>query len=113
MADNNNILDKLDGLVARFEEISTLITDPSVIADQKRYVKLTKEYKELDDLMNARKEYMQLQANITEAREILANESDAEMREMAKEELDIAVKNTTNGLFSAGLAPGSNKLMPV
>ena len=45
--------------MARFEEVSTLITDPSVIADQKRYVKLTKEYKELGDLMKARKEYMQ------------------------------------------------------
>ena len=45
MADNSTILEKLDGLVARFEEISTLITDPAVIADQKRYVKLTKEYK--------------------------------------------------------------------
>ncbi len=88
MADNNNILDKLEGLVSRFEEISTLITDPSVIADQKRYVKLTKEYKELDDLMNARKEYIQLEANIAEAKEILATEQDAEMREMAKEELD-------------------------
>ena len=43
----NNILDKLDGLEARFEEVKTLITDPSVIADQKRYVKLTKEYKDL------------------------------------------------------------------
>ena len=58
MADNSTILEKLDGLVARFEEISTLITDPAVIADQKRYVKLTKEYKELDDLMKARKEYI-------------------------------------------------------
>ena len=53
MADNSTILEKLDGLVARFEEISTLITDPAVIADQKRYVKLTKEYKELDDLMKS------------------------------------------------------------
>ena len=43
MADNSTILEKLDGLVARFEEISTLITDPAVIADQKRYVKLTKD----------------------------------------------------------------------
>ena len=43
MAENNNtLLEKLDGLVARFEEVSTLITDPNVIADQKRYVKLTK-----------------------------------------------------------------------
>ena len=46
MADNNTILEKLEGLVARFEEVSTLITDPAVIADQKRYVKLTKEYKD-------------------------------------------------------------------
>ena len=53
MADNNTILEKLEGLVARFEEVSTLITDPAVIADQKRYVKLTKEYKELGDLMKA------------------------------------------------------------
>ena len=76
MADNSTILEKLDGLVARFEEISTLITDPAVIADQKRYVKLTKEYKELDDLMKARKEYIQLLGNIEEAKNILANESD-------------------------------------
>ncbi len=88
MADNSTILEKLDGLVARFEEISTLITDPAVIADQKRYVKLTKEYKELDDLMKARKEYIQLLGNIEEAKNILANESDADMREMAKEEMD-------------------------
>ena len=64
MADNNTILEKLEGLVARFEEVSTLITDPAVIADQKRYVKLTKEYKELGDLMKARKEYMQVLSGI-------------------------------------------------
>ena len=51
----NSLLEKLDALVARFEEVSTLITDPNVIADQQRYVKLTKEYKELEDLMAARK----------------------------------------------------------
>ena len=58
MAENNTILEKLEGLVSRFEEVSTLITDPNVIADQKRYVKLTKEYKELGDLMAARKELL-------------------------------------------------------
>lgn len=88
MAENNTILEKLEGLVAHFEEISTLITDPAVIADQKRYVKLTKEYKELGDLMNARKEYMQVLAGIGEAKEVIANETDPEMREMAREELD-------------------------
>ena len=57
MADHT-ILEKLEGLVARFEEVSTLITDPNVISDQKRYVKLTKEYKELGDIMKAREEYI-------------------------------------------------------
>ena len=85
MAENNTILEKLDGLVARFEEVSTLITDPAVIADQKRYVKLTKEYKELGDLMDARKEYIQVLNGIDEAKDIIANESDAEMRDMARE----------------------------
>ena len=88
MAENNTILEKLDSLVARFEEVSTLITDPAVIADQKRYVKLTKEYKELSDLMNTRKEYIQVLNGIDEAKDIIANESDAEMRDMAREELD-------------------------
>lgn len=59
---------KLDGLVARFEEVSTLITDPNVISDQKRYVKLTKEYKELGDLMQARKEYLQCLNGLEEAK---------------------------------------------
>ena len=53
--DNNNILQKLEGLESRYEEVSTLITDPDVIADQSRYVKLTKEYKDLGDIMAARK----------------------------------------------------------
>ena len=88
MAENNSILDKLEGLVSRYEEVGTLITDPNVISDQKRYVKLTKEYKDLGDIMKARKEYIQLLGNIEEAKNILSNESDADMREMAKEEMD-------------------------
>ncbi|MCI6702192.1 MAG: peptide chain release factor 1 [Prevotella sp.] len=85
--DNNNILAKLDGLTARFEEVSTLITDPGVIADQERYVKLTREYKDLSDIMSARKRYIACLTTIKEAKDILANEPDAEMREMAREEL--------------------------
>ena len=87
MIDNNNILQKLDGLEARYEEVSTLITDPSVIADQSRYVKLTKEYKELGDIMDARRRYINCLTTIKEAKDIIANESDAEMKEMAREEL--------------------------
>ena len=85
MAENNTILEKLEGLVARFEEVSTLITDPNVIGDQKRYVKLTKEYKELGDIMAARKEYLQCLNGLEEAKMMMA-ENDPEMKEMAREE---------------------------
>ena len=84
----NSILNKLEDLVSRFEEVSTLITDPAVIADQSRFVKLTKEYKELNDLMNARQEYISALQGVEEAKEIIAHESDPEMKEMAKEELE-------------------------
>ncbi|MDD6737796.1 MAG: peptide chain release factor 1 [Prevotella sp.] len=89
MADSNSILQKLEGLVSRFEEVSTLITDPNVIADQERFVKLTREYKDLTDIMDARKRYISCLDSIKEAKDILANESDPEMREMAREELSI------------------------
>ena len=81
------ILDKLEGLVPRFEEVSTLITDPAVIADQKRYVKLTREYKNLEDLMKARKEYLGLLSNIKEGKEMLQMEDDPEMKEMLRQEI--------------------------
>lgn len=83
----NNILEKLDGLEARFEEVGTLITDPAVIADQQRYVKLTKEYKELEDIMAARKKYVACLNAIKEAKDVLANEKDPDMKELAREEL--------------------------
>ena len=88
--ENNSILQKLDGLEARFEEVSTLITDPNVITDQQRFVKLTKEYKDLGDIMDARKRYISCLNSIKEAKDILANEDDAEMKEMAREELAAA-----------------------
>ena len=87
MAESNSLLDKLDGLVSRFEEVSTLITDPSVIADQKRYVKLTKEYKDLGKIVDARKEYIGCLQNVADAKEMLAIEDDAETKEMLREEL--------------------------
>ena len=85
---NNKLIDKLDGLQHKFEEISLLITDPAVIADMQRYVKLNKEYSELEKIMNAQKEYINTLATIQEAKDILANESDTEMREMARMELE-------------------------
>lgn len=83
-----SLLDKLEGLQHKFEEISTLITDPSVISDQKRYVKLNKEYHDLEKILNAKNEYQLALAHIAEARSILDTENDPEMREMAKAEID-------------------------
>lgn len=85
--ENNSILQKLDGLEARFEEVATLITDPSVISDQQRYVKLTKEYKDLESIVKLRKRYLDCLHSIAEAKDIIINEQDAEMKEMAREEL--------------------------
>lgn len=86
----SSLLSRLDGIEARFQEVSTLITDPGVIADMKRYVRLTKEYKDLEKLTAATRHYRELLGNIDEARDILTNESDEEMRSMAKEQLDAA-----------------------
>jgi peptide chain release factor 1 len=84
----NVLLEKLEGLEHKFQEISTLITDPAVIADQKRYVKLNKEYRDLERILDAQKEYKAMLRGIEEAKEILDNETDPDMREMAKAELD-------------------------
>ena len=83
----NTLLETLEGLVARYEEVGTLITDPAVIGDQARYVRLTKEYKELEDLMSAKKEYATLLDNLEEGKDLLVNEQDPEMKEMAREEV--------------------------
>ena len=92
MATENTILEKLEGLVPRFEEVSTLITDPNVIADQKRYVQLTKEYKNLEDIMKARQEYINAVKGFEEAKEMLTLEDDPEMKEMAREEIAVNEK---------------------
>lgn len=84
----SSLIEKLDGLQYKFEEISMLITDPAVIADMQRYIKLNKEYSELSRIMDAQKEYITTMANIQEAKDILAHENDAEMREMARMELE-------------------------
>ena len=84
------MLDRLQIVKQRFDEISDLIIQPDVIADQKRYVQLNKEYKDLKALSEKRDEYVNLSGNIEEANEILADGSDAEMVEMAKMQLDEA-----------------------
>jgi len=82
------LLEMLGGVVLRFQEVSEQITDPGVIADTKRYIKLNKEYKELERIAVAHDEYKAALTTIEEAKTILKEEDDPEMREMAKMELD-------------------------
>lgn len=84
---NNSLLEKFEAIKMRFEEIGKQITDPSVISDMKRYVKLNQEYRRLDDLVKAFEEYQRIINNIQEAKELLSEETDEDMREMAREEL--------------------------
>lgn len=83
-----SLLEKLENLELKFQEVATLITDPAVIADMKRYVKLNKEYGELEKISLARKEYCRVLEGISEAKSILETENDADLREMAKEQLE-------------------------
>jgi len=82
------MLDKIRIVKQRFDEVSDLIIQPDIIMDQKRYVKLNKEYKDLKKLVDKGDAYASLVENINEAEEIIADGSDAEMVEMAKMQLD-------------------------
>lgn len=82
------MLNKLDIVKQRFDEVSDLIIQPQIIADQKRYIELNRDYKELKKLVDKRAEYVKIINGIKEAEEIIADGSDAEMTEMAKMELD-------------------------
>jgi peptide chain release factor 1 len=87
MIETNTLLEKLDGLAGRFEEVSVRIADPEVIADRKLFVRLSKEYKELGNILKARASYVQTLHGIDESGQMLADETDPEMKEIALEEL--------------------------
>jgi peptide chain release factor 1 len=82
------MLDKLSAINDRYKEVEKLISSPDAMNDMKLYVQLSKEYKDLDPIIKAYKEYRDLVGNIAEAKEILSESDDAEMKEMAKMELD-------------------------
>ena len=86
MADNS-ILIRLDGLKLKYEEIGQKLTDPEVIADVKQFVQLTKEYKELEPIIETSDRFRTAIANLAEAKDVLANEKDEEFREIAREEI--------------------------
>jgi len=84
------IINKLEGIKLRFEEVGQQITDPSIISDMQRYIRLNKEYKELEPVIEAYNEYKNLLSNSKHAKELLSEEKDEDMRQMAREELNIS-----------------------
>lgn len=84
----NDLLQKLEAIHYRFIEVGKLIIDPDIIADMNRYVKLNKEYKDLEEVDQVYLNYKNLIDNLNSAKELVAIETDAEMREMAKSEIE-------------------------
>jgi peptide chain release factor 1 len=84
----DDLLQKLAAIDDRYQEVGKSIVDPEVIMDQKRYATLMKEYKDLGKLVEVYKEYKNIVDNIANAKEVINDEDDPELKEMAKEELD-------------------------
>jgi peptide chain release factor 1 len=85
---NNLIVEKLEGVKARFNEVGELLTQPDILSDMDRYIKLNKEYKDLQPIIEAYEKYKLALENISSTKELLSTEKDEEMREMAKAELE-------------------------
>jgi peptide chain release factor 1 len=90
------MLDKLEAIKIRFDEVGKQITDPEIIGDVKKFIRLNKEYKDLEPLMDAYSRYLHVIQRIRSAKEVLDNEKDADFRDLAKEELTEAeeIKNS-------------------
>lgn len=88
MSDVKMILEKLQTVKLRFEEIGQQINDPQVIADMKRFVQMNKEFKNLEPIVKAYNEFKNVNDNLVFSRQVLNEEKDDEMREMAKVEID-------------------------
>ena len=84
------IIDKLEAIKERWENLREQLNDPDLMNDMKRFVKVNKDYKDLEPVVEAFNEYKMVLGNIEEAKEILKTEKDEDMREMAQEQLDEA-----------------------
>lgn len=84
----SDLLKKLEAIKMRFDEVAVKITDPAIINDMDRYVKLNKEYKDLEEIVNVYKEYKKVVGNIDSSKQVLNSDEDPEMKEMAQMELE-------------------------
>ena len=82
------MLEKLDAIKRRWENVEQQLSDPKVVADMKLFTKLKKEYKDLKEIVDASEEYKKVLNNIASAKEVLNTEKDEDFREMAKVELE-------------------------
>ena len=82
------MLDQLEAIRERFEEVSQQITMPEVVSDMSKFKRISKEYKDLEKIVIKYKEFSHILQNIDEAKQIISTEKDEELRELAKAELD-------------------------
>lgn len=82
------MIEKLEEIKHRFEEVGQLIVQPDIVTDMEKYGKLNKEYKDLEKIVRKYKEFTEAKSNLQSAKDVLNNEKDPEFREMAKAEID-------------------------
>ena len=87
MSDNNTLLEKVEGLKVRLAEIQKQLSDPESMADMKKYVQLNKDYKELEPIVKAGEKYKKMLEDYDSAKDLIVNEKDEELKEMAREEM--------------------------
>ncbi len=85
---NNLIIDKLEGVKNRFNEVGEMISQPGIVSDMKKYVRLNKEYRQLEPIIQSYNQYRNILSNIQSAQQMLITEKDEELRELAKSEID-------------------------
>ena len=88
-----SLVEKIKSLQGKFESLSAQISDPELMQDMKRYVQLNKEYKELAPIIETGKVYCKMVQDLDDAKEILQNEQDEDLREMAKEEVKMVLRS--------------------
>lgn len=83
----NTLLEKVLSLQDKYQSLQDQLSDPEVMSDMKRYVQLNKDYKELQPIINAGHEYKKMVEDLAAAKDIVLNEKDEELKEMAKAEI--------------------------
>ncbi len=87
MADNNTLLDKVLSLQDKFADLQAQLADPELMSDMKKYVQLNKDYKELEPIIKAGLEYKKMTEDLLSAKDLLVNEKDEDLKQMAREEI--------------------------